>query len=67
MIICSIPSIKGGAWNEFTGKGFYTGCYSWLPTLTDLVLKHNRMTEIANENQLPIIGLVQAVSVEILL
>lgn len=26
------------------------------------VLKHNRMTEIANENELPIVGLVQAVS-----
>ncbi|KAK5062665.1 hypothetical protein LTR84_004738 [Exophiala bonariae] len=45
MIICSIPSIKGGAWNEFT------------------VLKHNRMTEIANENELPIVGLVQAAGV----
>lgn len=30
--------------------------------MTFPVLKHNRMTEIANENELPIIGLVQAVS-----
>ncbi|KAF4972233.1 hypothetical protein FSARC_1130 [Fusarium sarcochroum] len=42
MIICHIPSIKGGAWNEYT------------------ILKHNRATEIATENHLPVIGLVQA-------
>ncbi|KAM5385585.1 hypothetical protein ACJZ2D_000784 [Fusarium nematophilum] len=42
MIISHVPSIKGGAWNEFT------------------ILKHNRVTEIATENGLPIIGLAQA-------
>ncbi|KAF4465870.1 Methylcrotonoyl- carboxylase [Fusarium albosuccineum] len=42
MIICHIPSIKGGAWNEYT------------------ILKHNRATEIATENRLPVIGLAQA-------
>ncbi|KAH7016764.1 propionyl-CoA carboxylase beta chain [Ilyonectria destructans] len=42
MILCHIPSIKGGAWNEYT------------------ILKHNRATEIATENDLPIIGLAQA-------
>lgn len=28
-----------------------------------LVLKHNRVTEIATENRLPVIGIVQAVSI----
>ncbi|KAL2071968.1 hypothetical protein VTL71DRAFT_11311 [Oculimacula yallundae] len=45
MFLCHIPSIKGGAWNEFT------------------ILKHNRVTEIANENRLPIVILVQAAGV----
>ncbi|KAH7354818.1 carboxyl transferase [Rhexocercosporidium sp. MPI-PUGE-AT-0058] len=45
MVLCHIPSIKGGAWNEFT------------------ILKHNRVIEIANENRLPIVILVQAAGV----
>ncbi|KAL2205943.1 ClpP/crotonase [Sarocladium strictum] len=45
MVLCHIPSIKGGAWNEFT------------------ILKHNRVMEIANENRLPVVILVQAAGV----
>ena len=45
MVIAHIPSLNGGAWNEFTVK------------------KQNRVTEIATENNLPIIALVQSAGV----
>ncbi|KAH8901432.1 propionyl-CoA carboxylase beta chain [Thozetella sp. PMI_491] len=45
MVIAHIPTLSGGAWNEYT------------------VLKQNRTTEIATENGLPIIALVQSAGV----
>ena len=67
MIIAHIPSINGGAWNEFTGKIFYYptqshGTTRRQPDTKDLVKKQNRVTAIATQNKLPIIALVQSVS-----
>lgn len=45
LILAHIPTLSGGAWNEFT------------------VIKQNRVTEIANENDLPIVALVQSAGV----
>ncbi|KAH6664259.1 propionyl-CoA carboxylase beta chain, partial [Halenospora varia] len=45
MILAHIPSLHGGAWNEFT------------------VLKQNRITAIASENNIPLIALVQSAGV----
>lgn len=47
MVISHIPSISGGAWNEYT------------------VVKQNRVTEIATENDLPVVGLVQSAGVNL--
>ena len=56
-----IPTQSGGAWNEMTGELMIS---NWLIIyLTDaIVLKVNRMMEIAFENDLPLISLVQSVS-----
>lgn len=61
MILAHIPTLQGGAWNEFTGKHrnfvldkIYANVAS--------VLKQNRITAIATENNLPLIALVQSVS-----
>lgn len=64
MILCHIPSIKGGAWNEYTSELDHNSPDELMSIIPDvaLVLKHNRATEIATENDLPIIGLAQAVS-----
>lgn len=45
MVLAHIPTLSGGAWNEYT------------------VIKQNRITEIANENNLPIVALVQSAGV----
>lgn len=45
LILSHIPTLSGGAWNEYT------------------VIKQNRVTEIASENDLPIIALVQSAGV----
>ncbi|TVY37818.1 putative methylcrotonoyl-CoA carboxylase beta chain, mitochondrial [Lachnellula subtilissima] len=45
MLFAHIPSLQGGAWNEYT------------------VLKQNRITAIASENNLPLIALVQSAGV----
>lgn len=45
LILAHIPTLSGGAWNEYT------------------VIKQNRVTEIANENDLPIVALVQSAGV----
>lgn len=45
LVLAHIPTLSGGAWNEYT------------------VLKQNRVTEIANENDLPIVALVQSAGV----
>ncbi|EON63136.1 hypothetical protein W97_02363 [Coniosporium apollinis CBS 100218] len=45
MVLAHIPSLHGGAWNEYT------------------VLKQNRITAIASENNLPLIALVQSAGV----
>ncbi|CZR54815.1 related to methylcrotonyl-CoA carboxylase beta chain, mitochondrial precursor [Phialocephala subalpina] len=45
MILAHIPTLQGGAWNEYT------------------VLKQNRITAIATENNLPLIALVQSAGV----
>lgn len=45
MVLAHIPTLSGGAWNEYT------------------VIKQNRITEIANENDLPIVALVQSAGV----
>jgi hypothetical protein len=62
MILAHIPTLQGGAWNEFTGK-----CYQSVPISVKYadalpVLKQNRITAIASENNLPLIALVQSVS-----
>ena len=45
LVLSHIPTLSGGAWNEYT------------------VIKQNRVTEIANENNLPIVALVQSAGV----
>lgn len=45
LVLAHIPTLSGGAWNEYT------------------VIKQNRVTEIANENDLPIVALVQSAGV----
>ena len=45
LVFAHIPTLSGGAWNEYT------------------VIKQNRVTEIANENDLPIVALVQSAGV----
>ncbi|TVY17575.1 putative mitochondrial methylcrotonoyl-CoA carboxylase beta chain [Lachnellula arida] len=45
VLFAHIPSLQGGAWNEYT------------------VLKQNRITAIASENNLPLISLVQSAGV----
>jgi hypothetical protein len=56
-----IPTQSGGAWNEMTGEN--TSCIVRFNSLTArIVLKVNRMMEIAFENDLPLISLVQSVS-----
>ena len=57
-----IPTQSGGAWNEMTGKNNlgYNSTFKFMLTLNS-VLKMNRMMEIAFENDLPLISLVQSV------
>ena len=57
-----IPTQSGGAWNEMTGKnnvGYIS--ISKFMLILHLVLKMNRMMEIAFENDLPLLSLVQSV------
>ena len=63
-----IPTQSGGAWNEMTGKEtlrLLTFRLFYLIPGTDrlaIVIKVNRILEIASENDLPLISLVQSVS-----
>ncbi|KAG0648041.1 acetyl-CoA carboxylase [Hyphodiscus hymeniophilus] len=61
MILAHIPSLQGGAWNEYTGYHFPSACPAIFLTIP--VLKQNRITAIASENNLPLIALVQSAGV----
>ncbi len=60
LIISHIPTQSGGAWNEMTGR--VCCCYEYNLIDKESVLKQNRVTTIATENDLPVIALVQSVS-----
>lgn len=61
LLMSHIPTQTGGAWNEMTGE--ISILYGVSASLTPgAVLKVNRMMEIAFENDLPLISLVQSVS-----
>lgn len=61
LLMSHIPTQSGGAWNEMTGMKKHNK-HTHAIADTVIVLKVNRMMEIAFENDLPLVSLVQSVS-----
>jgi hypothetical protein len=63
MILAHIPSLQGGAWNEYTGMPSFMIIVTISKLIFTIVLKQNRITAIATENNIPLVALVQSVCI----